>query len=78
MDKSYIRACLLCGEIMNDPTPAQVKIFGKPKCCSIQMAKLPSSNIRAVIKALDRLKVNLEKELVKDFKCDQYLKVEND
>jgi hypothetical protein len=68
----------MCGSIMNDPTPAQVKVFGKPKCCNLEMARLPTKNIHAVIKALDVLKVNLEKELVKDFGCDKYLKVSNE
>lgn len=72
----YLFACLLCGETMPKLTLAQVKIFGKPKCCDELMTKVPINNLHAVIKALDRLKINLEKELIKDFGCDQYLKVE--
>jgi hypothetical protein len=76
-DTDFLRACMLCGEVQNDPTPAQVKMFGRPVCCADQeMILIPTKNLHAVIKALAQLKVNLEKELVKDFGCDQYLKVE--
>jgi chemotaxis receptor (MCP) glutamine deamidase CheD len=62
---------------MNDPTPAQIKMFGKPKCCEDEeMIKIPSKNLHAVIKALAQLKVNLEKELVEGFNCAQYLEVD--
>jgi hypothetical protein len=72
----FIRVCFLCGGVMNDLTPLQIKMFGKPNCCENEMVKMPTKNLHAVIKALDQLKVNLEKELVKDFGCDKYLKVE--
>jgi hypothetical protein len=73
----YIRACLLCGSTMNDLTPAQVKMFGKPKCCEdVEMVLLPTKNLHTVIKALAQLKINLEKELVEGFNCGQYLEVE--
>jgi hypothetical protein len=70
----FIRVCLLCGETMNDPTKEQIKMFGKPKCCDTEMVKLPMKNIHAVIKAMAVLKTNLEKELVKGFGCEQYVK----
>lgn len=69
----YLLCCMLCGATMNDLTPAQIKVFGKPKCCSEAMVRVPTKNLHAVIKALDQLKVNLEKELIRGFGCEQYL-----
>lgn len=71
--KDDIVVCFYCGEVMNAPTKEQIKMFGKPKCCSELMLKIKASNVNRIIKSIDKLKINLEKELLKGFGCDQYL-----
>jgi hypothetical protein len=66
--------CPYCGETMNTLTEAQVKIFGSQNCCDEPMLRIKTKNLHAVIKSLDKLRVAFEKELVKDFGCDQYVK----
>lgn len=75
MDKR--RMCLACGELMNDPTPEQIKKFGSPECCGMEMVSVNVSNLHAILKGLDKLKIALEKELIKGFGCDQYLDKKN-
>lgn len=67
------RICLACGEIMNDPTDDQIKRFGRPECCGMEMVAVNISNIHAILKGIDKLKTALEKELIKGFGVEQYL-----
>lgn len=71
----FIFVCFNCGETMEDLTKEQLKIFGKPKCCSKNMVRVDFSNQHATIKALDKLKVYLEKQILSGTGCEKYVKL---
>lgn len=54
--------CVYCGEMMKSLTKEQIKIFGKPSCCGFDMLVIDKSKIYSIIKGLDVLKNNLEKD----------------
>lgn len=57
--------CVYCGEVMNALTPQQEKMFGKPVCCGYDMLRIEREKIHAVVRAADKLKENLEAEVLK-------------
>jgi hypothetical protein len=57
--------CPYCGDIMEDITKEKIKMFGKPKCCDYNMLKIDDSKIYTVVRAIDTLKSNLEKEILR-------------
>lgn len=70
----YLRICLYCAQNMNDPTEAQIKVFGIPRCCNDEeMVRIKTSNIHSIIKSLDKLKIIFEKELLRGTGCEQFL-----
>lgn len=50
---------------MEDLTKEQIKIFGKPSCCEKDMLKVDETKLHTVVRAIDVLKSNLEKEILK-------------
>jgi hypothetical protein len=68
----YTRICLYCAETMGELTEAQRKVFGDQMCCGEEMVRVKITNIHAIIKSLDKLKVSFERELLKGFGCEQY------
>ena len=61
-----IRVCLICGELVENPTPRQIEWFGEPKCCEgFLMVPLERNKIFQVVKGLEVLKAKLEAEIVK-------------
>lgn len=57
--------CLYCGEIIPFLTKEQIKVFKKPKCCEYDMVPLDRDKMLIVVKALDKLKKNIEEEILK-------------
>lgn len=58
--------CIYCGEVMEGLTPEQKKIFGKPTCCNYEMLVIDKSKIHTIVRSIEVLKSNLEKEILKD------------
>lgn len=54
-----------CGDVMDTPTKEQIKMFGKPTCCGYGMVPMDREKIFAVVKSLDKLKKNLEEQILK-------------
>jgi hypothetical protein len=61
-----VRVCLYCGEVMEAPNKEQIKIFGKPICCGYEMVLVERNKILTVTRSLDKLKANLEKQIIQD------------
>jgi hypothetical protein len=68
--KDSILACPYCGDIMEQLTKEQRKVFGKPTCCDNEMLTIDRARVYEMIKGLDTLKSNLERETIKDFLDD--------
>ncbi len=60
-----ICVCLYCGSTQEALTKEQIKIFGKPRCCEYDMVHLDRDKMLIVVKALDKLKKNIEEEILK-------------
>jgi hypothetical protein len=59
-------ACLLCGELMENLTPRQLKLFGKPKCCeSKMMIPFDRNDLFKIVKGLEVLKTKMEAEIIR-------------
>jgi len=66
MIEDTILVCLLCGEITEMPSEAQMKIFKNAlTCCESNMIKLDRNKIYKIIKSLDTVKSKLEAEIIK-------------
>jgi hypothetical protein len=63
LDPCYI--CIYCGEFIEGMTPEQIKMFGKPQCCGLNMLVIERERIHIIVKSMDKLKANLEKELLR-------------
>jgi hypothetical protein len=63
LDKILI--CLYCGEVMEALTKEQMKIFGKPSCCGYDMVAMEREKIHTVVRSIDKLKKNLENQILK-------------
>lgn len=57
--------CIYCGDTMDAPTPQQEKIFGKATCCGYNMLKIERDKMHTIVRAMDKLRSNLESELLK-------------
>lgn len=60
-----IVVCFYCGDVMEAPTKEQIKIFGKPSCCGYDMVLMEREKIHTVVRTLDKLKKNLEDQILK-------------
>lgn len=56
--------CVYCGDTMDGMTPEQIKIFGEPSCCEHNMLKIERERIHAIVRSVDKLRANLEKEIL--------------
>jgi len=56
--------CVYCGATAKTLTKEQIKIFGAQECCEHAMLEIDMSKVLIVVKALDKLKSNLEKEIL--------------
>jgi hypothetical protein len=56
--------CVYCGDTMDALTDEQIKIFGKPSCCDYDMLTIEREKIHTIVRNLDNLKANLEKEVL--------------
>ena len=56
--------CLYCGELL-ELEEAGVKLLGKPKCCQHLMAEIDMNKVHTIVSGLDKLKTNLEKEILR-------------
>lgn len=65
--------CLFCGDTRNSMTKEQIKRFGEPTCCESRMIEIDETKAHAIIKGLDKVKVALEKEILRGSGCEQYL-----
>lgn len=61
-----LMVCMYCGCTMENPTKERIKLFGKPTCCGYNMVKIDRNEILVVVKAIEVLKANLEKEILGD------------
>lgn len=57
--------CFYCGDVMDAPTKEQTKIFGKPSCCGYDMVLMEREKIHTVVRTIDKLKKNLEEQILK-------------
>jgi len=73
-----ILCCFYCGEILPNLTEKQIKTFGKPECCGEFMMPIDRNKIHCILKAFNKIKINLEKELVSGFGCEQYVEKLNE
>ena len=62
VDKLMI--CFYCGSTTKGLTKDQIKIFGKPTCCEYPMVEMDKCKIHIVVKSLEKLKKNLEEEIL--------------
>jgi hypothetical protein len=60
-----IAICIYCSDIMEAPTKEQIKIFGKPSCCGYDMLYIEREKIHTIVRSLDKLKKNLEDQILK-------------
>lgn len=63
-----IYVCLYCGEINEPPNEQMAALFGMtsgPRCCEFKMAKAERNNLYDMIKGVEKLKANLENEILK-------------
>jgi hypothetical protein len=60
-----IFCCVYCGSVQEDLTKEQMKIFGRPNCCDYDMVPLDRNKMLVIVKALDKLKKNIEEEILK-------------
>ena len=51
---------------MGDLTKEQIKLFGKPRCCEYDMLKIDDFKLHTIVRAVEKLKSNLEKEILKN------------
>jgi hypothetical protein len=58
--------CIYCGDVMGDLTKEQIKLFGKPRCCEYDMLKIDDFKLHTIVRAIEKLKSNLEKEILKN------------
>lgn len=57
--------CIYCGNTSKALTKEQAKIFGKPTCCGYAMLEMDLSKLHTIVKNLDKLKKNLEEEILR-------------
>ena len=57
--------CPYCGYTMDALTPEQEKRFGVLMCCEREMLVIDKDKYYAIVKALDKIKATIEKELLK-------------
>ena len=61
-----VAICIYCGFFLDTyPNEKQMKIFGKPRCCDYDMLKIERNKLHTIVRAIDKLKGNLESELLK-------------
>lgn len=65
MEIDKIAICFYCADVMEAPTKEQIKMFGKPVCCGYDMVAMDRNKIHTVVRAMDKLKKNLEEQLLK-------------
>ena len=65
IDLVYV--CMYCGDLMEKPSEKMLTLFGEGalNCCELPMVKVERNKIYQVVKAVDKLKENLEKEILK-------------
>lgn len=63
VDPIYL--CMYCGSIMEQPNEKMMAIFGHPSCCETKMVVAERDKIFDIVKALDKMKENLEQEILK-------------
>ena len=65
--ENALMACLYCGDTMPKPTKETLKKLKTKtlECCDHLMAEIDMNEMYKVVKALDKLKVSIEEEMIK-------------
>ena len=69
MNEDNILICFNCGEIRDMPSEEIVERFGDAilECCDRRMYRFERNKLYVLVKNIDQIKEQLEKQIVEDF-----------